>query len=105
MEINKSAAQKGSLKISEDVIITVAKQAALDVAGVAGFSDGEFSIKRFIVKSNPVSPIKMTMNADSAQIDLYVNLLYGYAQAAQIKNIVLEQCDVEAENISIVEVN
>lgn len=27
------------------------------------------------------------------------------AQAAQIKNIVLEQCDVEAENISIVEVN
>lgn len=78
MEINKSAAPKGSLKISEEVVLTVAKQAAFDVAGVAGLSNGELSVKRFLTKANPVSPIKITMSADSAQIDVCVNLLYGY---------------------------
>lgn len=59
---------RSRLKISEDVIITVARLAALDVKGVAGLS-GEVSKMSKIRKNGP---IKISMIGDVAAIDVKI---------------------------------
>lgn len=105
---NRKTVPKGSLKISEEVVLTIAMQAAADVPGVAGFSDKEFSMKHFLTKANPASPIRITMDADSAQIDLSINLLYGYkikevAEALQerVKSTVQNMTGITVSKVNI----
>ena len=69
MEVNKETV-KSKLKISEDVIITVAKLAALDVKGVAGLS-GEVNM---MSKLRGCGPIKITMMGDVAAIDMKIKV-------------------------------
>jgi uncharacterized alkaline shock family protein YloU len=67
---NVKKASSGALKISEDVIITVAKLAALDVKGVAGLS-GEVN-KLSKLKQN--GPIKVKMYEDVAALDIKIKV-------------------------------
>lgn len=68
----------GSLKISEEVILTITKQAVLDVPGVAGLAAGRFNVKDLIVRSELENSIRIALNVDVAQITVSVNLIYGY---------------------------
>ena len=70
--------QTGSLKISEDVILTITRQVVMDIAGVHSLAQGRFSLKDFIVRSDMENSIKITLNVDVAQINICVNLIYGY---------------------------
>lgn len=75
---------KSRLKISEDVILTVAKLAALDVKGVAGLN-GELN-KLSKLRGN--RPIKIELMGDVAAIDLKIIIKSGekacaVAQAVQ----------------------
>ncbi|MFQ9872179.1 MAG: Asp23/Gls24 family envelope stress response protein [Oscillospiraceae bacterium] len=69
----------GSLKISEEVLATIASFAAKEVSGVASMAlSNPASIKNFLVKSSPSSKsVKIELNDDVAVIDVYVNLKYG----------------------------
>lgn len=69
----------GSLKISEEVLATIASFAAKEVPGVAAMAlSSPASIKNFLVKSSPSSKsVKIELNDDVAIIDVYVNLKYG----------------------------
>lgn len=67
MEVTKEPA-KSRLKISDDVIITVARLAALDVKGVAGLA-GEVKRSNKLRKTGPV---KITMMGDVAAIDMKI---------------------------------
>ena len=69
MEVNKEAV-KSKLKISDDVMKTVAKLAALDVKGVAGLS-GEIN-KMSKLRGN--SPIRIHMIGDVAAIDMDIKI-------------------------------
>ena len=44
---NGRTTQAGSLKISEDVILTITRQVVHDVEGVYSLAPGHFSLKRF----------------------------------------------------------
>ena len=67
MDISKKAV-KSRLKISEDVIITVARLAALDVKGVAGL-DGEVN------KISKIDgPIKVSLDGDVAAIEIKIKI-------------------------------
>ena len=70
-EVKQSAASK--LKISDDVIITVARLAALDVKGVASL-DGEVNKKSKIRNSGP---IRISMIGDVAAIDMKIIIKSG----------------------------
>ncbi|MBR5513829.1 MAG: Asp23/Gls24 family envelope stress response protein [Ruminococcus sp.] len=70
---NVKKASSGALKISEDVIITVAKLAALDVKGVAGLS-GEVN-KLSKLKQN--GPIKVKVYEDVAALDIKIKVKSG----------------------------
>lgn len=75
---NGRTTQAGSLKISEDVILTVTRQVVHDVEGVYSLAPGHFSLKDFVVRSDMENSIKIILNVDVAQINICVNLIYGY---------------------------
>lgn len=63
----------GSLKISEDVIITVARLAALDINGVAGLG-GEVNA---LSKLSKKGPIIVSMIEDVAALDIKIKVRNG----------------------------
>lgn len=71
-------AEDGSLKISEDVIATIAGTAAADVKGIAGLSLRPFSDIKGIVRHKPTGhAIRMEMHDGEAVLDISVNLYLG----------------------------
>lgn len=68
---NVKNALTGALKISEDVIITVARLAALDVKGVAGLS-GEIGKMSKLKKNGPIT-VKMFEDVAALDIKIKVN--------------------------------
>ena len=69
MDVENEKSPSSKLKISEDVIITVARLAALDVKGVAGLA-GEITNMSKLRKNGP---IKISMMGDVAAIDMKIN--------------------------------
>ena len=85
----KNESAKSRLKISEDVIITVARLAALDVKGVAGLDGDDASLK----KLGGGSPISVSFMGDVASVDLKIILKNGAkvpAVASEVQNAVKE---------------
>lgn len=74
----------GRLKISEDVVMTVARLAALDVKGVAGLSGDANKLGKLC----GASPISISMMGDVAAVDVKIIVKNGekactVAQAVQ----------------------
>ncbi len=86
--------QTGSLKISEEVVLTITRQVVLDVAGVHSLAQGHFGWKNLLLRSSHAeNSIDIALNVDVAQISLCVNLIYGY----KIKDVAQQiQEDVKA---------
>ncbi|MBR3970297.1 MAG: Asp23/Gls24 family envelope stress response protein [Ruminococcus sp.] len=80
---NVKKSSSGSLKISEDVIITVARLAALDVNGVAGLS-GEIT-KLSKLKNN--GPITVKMYEDVAALDIKIKVKNGVKAVAVAQEV------------------
>lgn len=79
------------LKISEDVIITVARLAALDVKGVAGLA-GEVNTLSKICKNGPIS---VDFMGDVASVDVSINVKSG----AKVTTVAQEVQNAVKENI------
>lgn len=75
MEINQENS-KGGLIISEDVIASIACNAAKDVDGVSSFSNRPVDIVSTIKKGNfkVMSPVRIMEDGDSMVINIYINL-------------------------------
>lgn len=71
-------AKSGSLKISEDVILTITKQVVTDIPGVHSLAPGRFNVRDLVVRSKAEPSIRILLNVDVAQISVSVNLIYGY---------------------------
>lgn len=80
---NVKKTSSGALKISEDVIITVAKLAALDINGVAGLC-GEIN-KLSKLKKN--GPIIVTMVEDVAALDIKIKVKSGVKAAVVAQEV------------------
>ncbi len=92
-----------ALKISEDVIITVAKLAALDVNGVAGLS-GEVSK---LTKMRGNGPISVTMVEDVAAIDIKIKIKSGFrvVQVAQQVQTAVKDSIQSMTGVAVARVN
>lgn len=73
----------GSLKISEDVIITVARLAALDVDGVAGL----FGEVNKLSKLRNNGPITVSMMGDVAALNVKIKVKNGVKAAAVAQEV------------------
>ncbi|MDD2955224.1 MAG: Asp23/Gls24 family envelope stress response protein [Oscillospiraceae bacterium] len=67
----------GNLKISHEVIATIASFAAREIDGVASMAAAPGNIKRFIRHATTEKSIRIELTDDVAAIDVYVNLRYG----------------------------
>lgn len=86
---------RSRLKISEDVIITVARLAALDVKGVAGLS-GEVGKMSKIRKNGP---IKISMIGDVAAIDVKI-IVKSSEKASAVANEVQSAVKENVQNMT-----
>ena len=66
----------GSLKISEEVVASIAKFAAMDVDGVSTVDEKGSSLKGFL-KTKLVRPIVIELNDDTAYISINISVKYG----------------------------
>ncbi|MDD6278308.1 MAG: Asp23/Gls24 family envelope stress response protein [Oscillospiraceae bacterium] len=74
---------KSRLKISEDVVITVARLAALDVKGVAGLSGEDDKLSRLCGKA----PIRTELMGDVVSIEIKL-VVAGDARACTVAQAV-----------------
>ena len=75
---NKTAASSGNLKISNNVIATVAKMATLEIEGVESITLGNTSVHRWFSKTNYARPIKISIENGSAMIDICIVVKNGF---------------------------
>jgi len=62
----------GNIKISHDVIATVAKNATLEIDGVNCVSSGNIGFRGLLTRTNYVKPIKIDVDDDVAYIQISV---------------------------------
>ncbi len=75
MEITTSNS-KGSLTISEEVLSSIATNAAKDVDGISSFSNRPVDVVSTIKKGSfkVMSPVRILQNGDDINVSIYVNL-------------------------------
>lgn len=70
----------GDLKISKDVIATIAKTAALEIEGTAGFTSiaslGK-NVGEWLFKKQPLRPVVVELRENIAEISLYMSVREG----------------------------
>ena len=77
MQQPKSIKTTGSLKISQEVIATIANHAAGEVQGVVPLDNTSSALKKIISNRGIKKTISINLNDDIAIIDMDVKLTYG----------------------------
>ena len=67
----------GNLKISQDVISTIATVTTLEVDGIDSMASSPVDIKGIFKKVPSFKPVKIEISDDVAIIDIYANFKYG----------------------------
>ena len=67
----------GNLKISREVIATIARYAALEIEGVDSLASFATNLKGWLLKKQSAKPIDIDLSDDVAVIELHVNIKAG----------------------------
>lgn len=67
----------GSLKISQEVLATIARVAALEVEGVDSLATPTGAVRRFFPKGMSKEPIRIDLRDDFAVVSIALNLSFG----------------------------
>ena len=73
----KNTKTAGSIKISEDVIETIVKTVLSETDGVQSLATPLVKASEMVIKNVTLKPISVVLSADSAAIDININLDYG----------------------------
>ena len=77
MQKHENTQPKGNLRISREVISTIAKYAALEVEGVASLASFTANLKGWLLRRKSAKPITIDLTDDVARIDLHINVKTG----------------------------
>ena len=70
--------QTEGLKISEEVIETIARLATIEIQGVDSLRASALSLPDMLIRNRPKGPIKIDLIGDVAEISIAVVIKYGY---------------------------
>lgn len=71
--------EQGQIKISEDVISTIANLAASEIEGVSGMTGSiAGNLSEILGKKNLSKGVKVQLEEENVLIDLYIMIEYGY---------------------------
>lgn len=99
---------KGSIKISDDVIASIAGITAREIEGVAGMSTGiAGEIYEFIGKRVPAKGVKVETGEDFVAVDVYIIVNYGVkiSEVAGEVQLKVKTAIEEMTNLNIKAVN
>jgi uncharacterized alkaline shock family protein YloU len=98
----------GAVRISEEVVKTIAGMAAIDIKGVAGMSGGLYGgIAELLGRKNLSKGIKVAVGEKETAIDIYMIMEYGVRVpevASSIQNKVKDAVE-SMTGLVVVEVN
>ena len=77
MDMENKDRPVGSLKISQDVIASIAKFAALEIDGVEAVSTGNIGVKGLITKTNYVKAIRIELSEEVVNVEINVIVKHG----------------------------
>lgn len=77
MDFDNKSQPSGSLKISHDVIASIAKFATMDVDGVEAVATGNIGVKGLITKTSYAKPIKIELSEDVVNVEINVVVKNG----------------------------
>ncbi|HLS88049.1 MAG TPA: Asp23/Gls24 family envelope stress response protein [Sphingobacteriaceae bacterium] len=104
-----AAAEQGQVRISDEVVSTIASMAASEVDGVAGMSGGLVSgLTEMLGKRNPSRGVRVEVGERATIIDLYLMVDYGVriptvAQRVQekVKQVVEDMTGLKVAAVNI----
>lgn len=77
MQTHEQNQAAGNLKISREVIATIARYAALEIEGVDSLASFATNLKGWLLKKQSAKPIDIDLSDDVAVIELHVNIKAG----------------------------
>ena len=77
MEVENSSLPAGSLKISQDVVASIARFAAMEVDDVVAVSTGNTGVKGLITKTKYVKAIKIELSEDIVNVEISIIVRFG----------------------------
>ena len=100
---------KGSIKISDDVVATIASITAREIEGVAGMSTGiAGEIYEFIGKKLPTKGVKIETGDGTVTVDVYIIVNYGVKinevageVQLKVKNAIEEMTNLNSEAVNV----
>ena len=100
MDNNTVGSAAGSLKVSSNVIVSIAETAAAEVEGVSVNSGNKLAVvSGSAIASKLVSPIKVRLDNDAAVIDIAVITEIGY-KAYEVAKEVQEHVKSAVQNMT-----
>lgn len=88
MNIDSASRPNGALKISQEVLASIARFAAMEVEGVESVATGNIGVKGLITKTSYIKAIKIEMAEEVVNVEINVIVKHGVkipdlAQAVQ----------------------
>lgn len=77
MQNHDHSQSAGNLKISRDVLATIARYATMEIEGVASLASFTTNIRGWLLKKQSAKPIAIDLSDDVAVIDIHVNIKAG----------------------------
>lgn len=77
MQNHENVQSNANLKISREVISTIAKYATMEIEGVASLASFTANLKGWLLKRQSAKPISIDLTDDVARIDIHVNVKAG----------------------------
>ena len=98
----------GSIRISDEVIASIAGIVTMDVPGVVGMSSGLIGgMAEMMGKKNPAKGVKVQVGAREVAVDLYIIVEYGLRipdVALQVQEKVKDAVET-ATGMTVIEIN
>ncbi len=84
-----TANEQGTVKISEDVVASIAAISTTETEGVGGIYTGGLGsdIAEFLGKKNNAKGIKIRFNGDLVEVDICILTIYGYSIIGVAKEV------------------
>lgn len=107
MQNQESTQPNGNLKISRDVIATIARYAAMEIDGVASMASFSANLRGLLTKKQPPKPIMVEINDDVAVVELHLNLRSGVRipEAAEKVQAAVKEAVQNMTGIAVAQVN
>jgi len=78
MDVEKNTEAIGSLKISQDVVGSIARFATLEIDGIESVATGNIGVKSLITKTNYAKAVKIELADDVVNVEISVIVKHGY---------------------------